>query len=180
MTTSELIQLSATIVGIITSITAVIISIVSLKQTQKSIEEANRPYVVVYRDYIQVLGNVQEYFIIKNFGKTGAIIDSLDFDPVYKESIRGKDIFPNITSTFIAPGQSISTVVSHNAFQGEREGVIQVTVQYHSGKKHYSEVITLNEDLINDLAFSKTNPSKNTTVQTIIAKATQEILRRRL
>lgn len=59
--------MTATLVGIITSIIAVVISVISLKVTRKSIEKANRPYIVVYGDYIQVLDSIQEHLIIKFF-----------------------------------------------------------------------------------------------------------------
>jgi hypothetical protein len=178
--TPQDVEIISTVVGLLVSFIAVIISIFSLKLTQKSIEEANRPYVVVYRDYIQVLNNVHEYIVIKNFGKTGAIIDSIIFDPPYKETIRDREIFQNISNTFIAPGQSITTVATPNAFEGEREGIIKVTIRYHANKKKYEEKITLNEDLIKDIAFSKSTPSKNKSIETVVTKAAEEILRRGL
>src|SRR5699024_605350 len=128
----EILQVLSLIVGIIVSVIAVIISLLALKQTQRSIEQANRPYVVVYRDYIQVLGNVQEHIIVKNFGKSGAVIDSLDFKPNYTDT-RGKKTFENIADTFVAPNQAISTVTSHNAFAENRKGVTDVTISYHNG-----------------------------------------------
>jgi len=175
-----IVQVVATIIGITTSIIAVVISILSLKQTQKSIEKANRPYVVVYRDYIQVSGNVHEYFIIKNFGKTGAIIEGITIDPEYINPLRKKRVFDNIQNTFIAPGQSISTVTNSNAFESKRTGLTTVIIDYHSGKNHYQEEIILNEELDNDFAFIKTSPSKNKTLEEIITKATEELLRRQL
>lgn len=176
----EIIQISASLVGIITSLIAVLISVLSLKQTQKSIEEANRPYVVVYRDYIQVLGNIQEHIIIKNFGKIGATIKSLSFEPQYKDSLREQEIFKNIENTFIAPNQSISTITSNNAFIGERNGIILSKVEYYSGKNHYEETFKLNEELLHDLAFSKTKPSKSKSMEEVIVNSTQELLRRKL
>lgn len=173
-------SITSTIVGMIVSIIAVIVSVLSLKQTQHSIEAANRPYVVVYRDYIQILNNVQEYIIIKNFGKTGAIIDSLNCNPSYKNTVTNKNVFENIGDTFIAPGQSISTVTSINALKEERRGVTEININYHANKKHYQETINLNGELKSDLIFSKTNPSKNKGVEEIIIKATQETLRKKL
>lgn len=173
-------EIFSTIVGLLVSIIAVIISVFSLKQTQKSIEEANRPYVVIYRDYIQINNTVHEYLIIKNFGKSGAVIDSIKFEPEFKDKILGNRVFSNINNTFIAPGQSISTVTAPNAFEGERNGVIIAKIDYHLGKVKYEDSISLNEDLIKDLLFTKSNASKNTSLETIIAKASEEILRRNL
>lgn len=176
---SETVQIISSIIGIVVSITAVVISVLSLKQTHRSIDEANRPYVVIYKDYIQVLGNVVEYMIVKNFGKSGATIDSLDFEPVYNET-RGNITFENINDTFIAPGQTISTVTSHNAFAKERKGTTKATIKYHTEDKKYEEEIILNEELEHDIVFSKTSPAKSATSEEVIAKAVQEILRRGL
>lgn len=172
-------------IGIGVSIVAVVISVLSLKQTQHSIEQTNRPYVVVYRDYIQVLNSIQEYIIIKNFGKTGATIDYLEFNPNnYKDYWRDRDIFKNIGNNFIAPGQAISTVTSHDAFgkneDEERSRITEVTIHYHNGKKRYQETIILNEELSNDLVFAKSNPTSKDTIEKVVAKAAQEILRKRL
>ena len=180
MEIKETVQIIASVVGIFTSVIAVIISVFSLKQTQKSIKDANRPYVVVYRDYIQVLGNIQEHIIIKNFGKTGAIIKSLSFDPTYKDSMRKKEIFKNISETFIAPSQSISTITSNNTFEGERNGIIKAEITYCSGKEYYKDIFTLNEELLHDLSFSKTKPSKSKKLEEVIVKSVQEVLRRKL
>ncbi|KLV27388.1 hypothetical protein ABW02_06855 [Niallia circulans] len=175
---SEQVQILSTIIGLVVSIVAVVISILSLKQTQQSIEEANRPYVVVYKDYIQVLSTVHEYIVVKNFGNSGAVIDSLEFNPEFL--VRDKNVFGNIGNSFIAPGQSISTAVSHNVFAGDRSGITEVTIKYHSGKKHFKEVIKLNEEIVKDFLFMKANPSSNKSLEEIITKATEEVLRRNL
>ncbi|PEK83566.1 MULTISPECIES: hypothetical protein [Bacillus cereus group] len=177
---TSLVQIISSIVGIGTSIVAIIISVFSLKTTKNSIEEANRPYVVVYRDYIQVLSNIHEYVIIKNFGKSGATIDSLIFEPTYLDSMKGKEIFKNVSDTFIAPGQSIATVVSTNPFAGNRHDKIKVTIKYHTDKKEYQEVIVLNEGILEDIIFTKSKPSDGRSIEEIMTKATEEILRRRL
>ncbi|KOP80699.1 hypothetical protein AMS59_04825 [Lysinibacillus sp. FJAT-14745] len=176
----EIINENAQILGLFAPLVAIIISVFALNQTKRSIEEANRPYVVVYRDYIQVLSSIHEYLVIKNFGKSGAIIDSVLFEPSYYDSVRNKEIFNNISDTFIAPGQSISKVVSTNAFAVERNGMIKVTIKYHAGKKKYQEVISLNEEIIHDLTFTKTKPSSSHSLQEVITKATEELLRRNL
>ena len=45
------------IVGVVVAIVAVGISVASLLQNQKSVERANRPYVVVYMDILQLLAS---------------------------------------------------------------------------------------------------------------------------
>ncbi|MGG5805291.1 hypothetical protein [Bacillus mycoides] len=176
---SNLVQVISPIVGIVISIVAIIISVLSLKVTKNSIEEANRPYVVIYRDYIQVLSNIHEYLIIKNFGKSGATIDSIIFDPSYVDSRTGKEFFENTSDTFIAPGQSITTVVSSNAFGEEHSGRVKITIKYHTEKKEYQEVITLNDEARRDIVFTKQKANRRS-IEEVMTNATEEVLRRRL
>ncbi|MCU5358545.1 hypothetical protein [Bacillus cereus] len=177
--TANIIQIISIIITTVISIISVVIAVKSLQTTQKSIEEANRPYVVVYRDHIQVLSTIVEYLVVKNFGKTGATIESLTFDPNYLNS-RSKPIFKNLENTFIAPGQSISTVVTTDPFQSGREGLTTATIRYRDSTRTYTEIINLNEELLRDLQFVKTNPSKSESVEKVIAKAATEILRKNL
>ncbi|PLC18144.1 hypothetical protein BV582_04960 [Bacillus paralicheniformis] len=177
---SDIIQIVSIFSTSIISIISIFIAVKSLKLTQKSIEDANRPYIVVYRDYIQVLANIHEYIVIKNFGKSGATIESLTFEPNYLDASRNKPIFKNIKNTFIAPGQSIVTPTGLHAFENNRKGVIVATINYRDNIRTYSEKMTLNEEILNDIAFTKSKPSKNESIQTVIAKAAQEFLRKNL
>lgn len=170
------------------TIVSLVISVKALKQSQKSIElteksilDSNRPYVVIYRDYIQVSSTVHEYVIIKNFGNTGAIIDQILFSPVLLDDIRGKKIFEHISGTFIAPGQSISTVSSVNVFKREKDlPDTNISITYHDDIKKYENRYSFSDNILHDISVSKTNPSKNKSIQQIMTSVTEEILRRQL
>ncbi len=101
----------------------------SLKLTQKSIEEANRPYIVCYMDYVDV-GYFQKYLVIKNFGKTPAIIKSIETDKEIEEFKNGKalDSLNNVT---IAPGQKFIRAISNKSIE---ECIFTITYQELSGK----------------------------------------------
>ena len=169
------------------SIVAVVISVKSLKQSEYSITQANRPYVVVYREYIQILDAVHELIVIKNFGKSGALIESITFSPEYKDRVNGfnKNLFRNINNTFIAPNQSITTVVSIDALndKAKREGITQVQVSYYDlsskNKDKYIEIFKINEDLRKDLVFSKSSPEKRS-ISDVFVSSFMELLRRRI
>lgn len=176
------------LIGVLVSIVAIVISVKSLKQSEYSIIQANRPYVVVYREYIQILDAVHELIVIKNFGKSGAIIESITFSPEYKDRVVGfnKNLFCNINNTFIAPNQSITTVVSTNALNDKvkRKGITKVQVSYYDlsskNKDKFIEVFNINEDLRKDLIFSKSFPDKNTSVSKVFISSFMELLRRNL
>lgn len=183
---SDYLEIASIAISAILTIVSLTISIIAVKQSQKSIKlteqsilDANRPYIVVYRDHVQVLSSVHEYTIIKNFGKTGAFVDSLTFTPKFKDSLKGRDVFGHISGTFIAPGQAISTVSSINVFSTPEDTPnIDATISYHDSINHYTDHFTLTTDILHDLYFSKSNPSKNKTVQEVITKASEELIRK--
>lgn len=187
LTVSDTIEIVSIIVSSILALLSLWIAVKSLKQSQKSIElaeltieESNRPYVVAYRDFIQVLNTPREYLIIKNFGNTGATIDSVCIDPPYENSDVGFQDLKNLENHFIAPRQSISTVIFANATNNHRKGIAEIRITYHTQQRKYSETFSINEDLKRDIYIAKSNPSKNKTVEEILAKSTEELLRRNL
>ena len=182
LSTSDWIELIGIVASLITGIIAIIISVKTLKQNSIMIEESTRPYIVVYREYVQVLSSIHEYLVIKNYGKTGATIDSLSIEPPYEKTDLPKkvSISDGISGQFLAPSQSLTTVLFANAFKNNRTGITRFTISYHTLEKSYSDTFTIREDLKNDIGFVKPEPSANQSIQKVIAKVTEEILRRNL
>lgn len=187
LTASDIIEIISIIISAILAIISLWIAIKSLKQSQKSIElaelsieESNRPYVVVYRDFIQVLNTAHEYLVIKNFGNTGATIDFWEISPPYNDSDVKFDDFKNLNNTFIAPRQSINSAVFANSANNRRTGITKISIKYHTDRRSYSDVFCINEDIMRDIIISKTNPAKSKTVEEILVKSTEELLRRSL
>ncbi|WP_258956444.1 hypothetical protein [Enterococcus malodoratus] len=188
LSVSDLIQLVSIIISALLTIVSLVISVRALKQSQKSIElteksilDSNRPYIVIYRDYIQVSSTVHEYVIVKNFGNTGAVIDDISFSPILLDDIRGKKVFEHIAGIFIAPGQSISTVSSVNVFKREKDlPDTSISIAYHDDIKKYENRYSFSDNILHDILVSKTNPSKNKSVQQIMTTVSEEILRRQL
>ena len=103
MTTTDIIEIIGIIASTTVSIVAIVISVMTLKQNSKMIEESTRPYVVVCGK----TANYQEprfYLIIKNYGSSGAIITKFICDHDLAEFSYRKEITPfkNICGTFIA------------------------------------------------------------------------------
>lgn len=138
-TLSDIIQLIGIIVSFFTSIVAITISFKTLRQNSKIIEETTRPYISIYFDYTQ-MGEPTGYFVVKNFGSTTAIIDSL----IYNEPIANHPVsFSNLPSIFngligngIAPNQKFLVPFKLNEYIG---GDSVFEISYHTGKKNYSE-----------------------------------------
>ncbi|MEK5425707.1 hypothetical protein [Cytobacillus sp. FSL R7-0680] len=179
MTTTDWIQIAAIIVSLITSLIAIIISSKSLKLTRYSIEEANRPYVVIYETDVQVSKSIHTYLVIKNFGNTGATIESINYYPEYRDVIFNRQPFLKVKNHFIAPGQQFSTSIRIK--NNSNKEVRTFHIKYRdSANKIYREKIILNEFSTSELVHAKTIPDKNTSLETVISKATEELIRRNL
>ena len=75
LTPSDVIQLIGILASLITSVIAIIISVLTLKQNSKMIDETSRPYVAIYAKTTN-FQSPQYYLVINNFGQTGATISS--------------------------------------------------------------------------------------------------------
>ncbi|MGE7984971.1 hypothetical protein [Lysinibacillus fusiformis] len=133
------------ILALVVSTISVVIAVISAKLTQRSIEEANRPYVVA--TIVTITTHRQEKILmIKNYGNIGATIDRVEFsEPLSNELLIQK--LSALSNTFIAPNQSIFHTLELPNSTIELVGSMEV--EYRDYKKKYKEVCTLNSKLIN-------------------------------
>lgn len=187
MTISDIIQIIASIIASISTIISIVIAVQSLKKSQKaielteiSIEEANRPYIVAYTDLVQISSTIHEYLIIKNFGKTGATITSFQVNPPYEKNYQNGQSggFDNLKDTFLAPNQSLTTILYANYFDKTRKGITNISITYKANQKEYKDNFIINEDI--NYTFSKVEPHKTKPLNQIITRAAEEIIRKNL
>ncbi|MHC5278904.1 hypothetical protein ACYRFT_01365 [Listeria kieliensis] len=177
--TSDLIQLVGIIASFTLSAVAIWQSRKSIKLTEKSILEANRANVVIYLDFINTMGTIHEYLVIKNLGASSATIEEIKINKELK-LLNGKNsIFSQSTPFLLAPNQSFSTCIKINAFDNPLE-IYKFNVTYYDSIAQYSTEFIINENLANDILFPKTTPSKSKTVEQILSYTTEEILRRHI
>lgn len=133
--TKDWIQLVTSIITAATSIIAIVISVRSLRATKRSIEDANRPYVVAYLAWMWLDDNLKEYLVIKNFGKTGATIKSISYDVPWLTPTTNTNVFGNMNGYFLAPDQKYTSLVEIDATgQGHarsRKVPITMTINYN-------------------------------------------------
>lgn len=110
-----------------------------LKQNALMIENSTRPYVTIYFDYTQ-MGNPFGHFVVKNFGSSSAIIDSIK----YNDSIKNHPvtianlpaIFDGLVGSNIAPNQKFFAPFKVYEYVG---GTAIFDIAYHTESKSYSE-----------------------------------------
>ncbi|MBS5885168.1 hypothetical protein [Clostridium sp.] len=174
MTNSDTIQIISIIVSTIISIVSIYIAIKSLKQTNKSIIDANKSDVVIYSDYIQVHSSRMNYLIIKNFGKSSAVIDNIEFsnDNFYANANKP---FYNLSKCSIAPNQVYSSRVK---YKKDPYVSFDVTINYHDNMGSYSKTFPINTEAIAKQLVSLTTNNQQTELERTISTIGQELIRR--
>ena len=145
MTIGDWINVTLCILSFILAAISVVTVVITLRQNHKIIEESNRPYITIYGDEAN-FSSPQFYLIVKNFGKTGAIINSLECDvDLSKYSFQtGITPFQNIVGTLIAPNQNIVCNIDNLKLGADNISVVNFTVSYSSNGKVYCEKYPVN------------------------------------
>ena len=152
---SDIIEIIGIITSTAVSITAIIISVKTLKQAQitneqnnRMLEESTRPYITIYLDAITICEQ-DSFFVLKNFGQSPGRITLFEYDPIL-ESLetspqRGNQLkneqYAYVKGITLAPGQS--KMMSCNVPKIPKD-VLSFKIGYVSSCKYYEESIELN------------------------------------
>lgn len=128
------------------------------------IKESTRAYITIYVDYYQ-FGSPIGYFVIKNFGQTAAIIQSIEYNqeltkanPKYGEFTT---LFDNLSDSSLSPNQKILIPFDYNAL---KETKCNFDIKYKCDKSKYKEHIELDVSKYGKLSsvrVSSNNLDKN-------------------
>lgn len=144
LSTIEFLDVVKTISEVLLSALAIIISVVAVVKTSKDnnmiLEETSRAYVSIYTEAL-IANRSHFYIVFRNFGKTNAIMQNIEIDEKTKEmtKIGNKDFFSYIAKCTIAPGQSITHVVTTGDKEFDFEHVSEFIITYLSGAKVYTD-----------------------------------------
>lgn len=121
---------------------SVIFVVITLRQNSKMIENATRPYICVYGDFINS-GSPQFFIVIKNFGSSAATLTRFhiqeDLSDCYGVS-PARDYLSEISGGIFAPGQSRICRMDYQKVPD----LLHISLEYSSGKKTYSENLAVN------------------------------------
>lgn len=159
LTTSDIIEICGIISSLFVSIVAIAISLISIRQNSRMMEETTRPNLQIYPVYM----NSILYIIIKNFGASEAYIDQITcshkFTP--KETLGdklGEDIFSNVKGAILSPGYAIKCpLIAHNVADDD----FKFYVKYHSSEKTYDAEFQFNVSA--NAPFADLYPTSKTT-----------------
>lgn len=140
ISTSDLIQVVGIIVAIFTGIASIIISVLSLRQNSKMIEESARPVISIYGQSVNS-GTSMFYLVVKNFGNSPAQITKFDSDFADCYDLRSNiNYIEDIVGSIIAPGQSRICKMDYD----KTDRLITVNLEYKFAKRKFKETFTAN------------------------------------
>lgn len=139
MDISTKVNIALCVLSFILAAVSVVTVVITLRQNNRMIENSTRPYISIYFDYIQ-MGEPIGYLIVKNFGSSTAIIDSLTYNDViakHPSSLANLPaIFNGLVGSSIVPGQKFFAPFKLYEYIG---GDSIFDISYHVGNKKYTD-----------------------------------------
>lgn len=171
MTTKDAIDVCLTISTVIISVIALIQSNKSIRLTEKSIKDANRPYLSVYTETIDTI-YFSAHLVLKNFGNTSAKILNISIEGV-PEKTRFPIDFSSLVGGVIAPNQKFTT-----AFDTEIQTTLFFQIQYQEldGTVH-TENFAVKTDMSRTMHWNSPNNRKDTPEAAAIKKSAHAIIK---
>lgn len=156
LSSSDKIEIFSIIASLVTSIIAIIISILTLIQNNKMIFESNKPNISIFTKVIS-FSSPYLYLILKNFGNNGATIINIEYDNELNAYFERKP-FKNMHNVFIAPNQSFVYPLD---FDKDLDKSINFKIKYKYLKKDYVEICTVNLNHYKDICSTKIHNSND-------------------
>ncbi|MGM0143732.1 hypothetical protein IGJ94_000259 [Enterococcus sp. AZ153] len=149
MSISDWIQIIAIVVSLVISVISILQTRKSLKITEENIKAESRPYLSFYVEYSQK-NPEHKFFVIKNFGKTAAKVNRISFDKnLDKYTDRFK--FSSLIGGTIAPGQKFTSFIEPNYKE-----TLTVILSYEDvNKQEYEETFVVKTDIASSLLWVK-------------------------
>lgn len=178
LTVSDIIEIIGIISSTTVSIVAIVISLASLRQNSRMIEESTRPNLQIYPVYLDAI----LYIVIKNYGASEAYIDEIickhKFTP--EETMGGKlgeDIFSRVKGAIFSPGYSLKCpLIAHKISDDD----FYFHISYHSSEKSYEAEFHFN--VASNAPFADIYPVSRTTDEHLksISRELSNIVKTRL
>ena len=170
MSTKEIIEVGLALIGLIVSFVAIWQSHKSIKLTEQSIRDANRPYIGVSIESIDTV-YLEKFIVFKNYGNSSAKLTSLKFKSETSNIAFIKNNMQSLVGGTIMPGQKFTSTIDDNFKE-----LIKIEICYEGPDKvSYSEVFDIKTDMSSDLLWGKKTLSSDDKVSTAIKLGAQSI-----
>lgn len=170
MSIKAIIELGLALVGLIVSFVAIWQSRKSIKLTEQSIRDANRPYVGISIESIDTV-YFEKFIVFKNHGNSSAKLKSLEF----KNDTSNLDFIKNNMQSLVG-GTIMPGLKFTSSIDSEFKNLIQIEICYEGlDKVTYSEVFNIKTDMSSDLLWERHTLSSDDKVATAIKLGAQSI-----
>lgn len=176
MSLSDTLELFGILASTITSIIAIVISVLTLRQNAKMIEDSSRPCIGIYGLSTYICER-NYYIILKNYGSSPARIESLtyDFDIVLLSKHKNCEPFSHIDGASIAPGQSYRCAIDFDKVTKYNLTCINFHICYSSGIRKYEDDIFLKIDANLGNLEAHTKSKEEKTPLAVISETLQDM-----
>ena len=177
MDASVVVNIILCVLSFILAAISVVTVVITLQQNSRMIENATRPYLVVYSEKTNI-GFPTYYLCVKNLGQSGATISQFSCDKNLGEISFSSNVIPfqHLEGTFLAPGQTIYCSIDYT--KAKDFPPVTFSLAYTANSKKYEETITISFDAYSDLLLLRTG-SKDEPLKAI-ASAMQELVEKNL
>lgn len=154
MDLSDIIQIIGIIASLVTSTIAIIISVITVRQNSKMIEESSRASISIYTQSINT-GTPMLFLIVRNFGHSPASIQEFNYNFNFENCYHfhaDRDYLKGLIGSTIAPGQSKICRIDYNKI----DRPITFSIKYVSSGKTYSDYFTIDLKAGANMPVSKT------------------------
>lgn len=176
LSASSAISLIGILVSLLVSLIAIAISVISLRQNSKMIEESSRAVISIYTQTINT-GTPMLFIVVKNFGNSAAVIHKLDYDFDLSDCYKfrsERDYLKDLIGSTLAPKQSRICSLEYEKLTRP----ITFVLEHQSGRKKYRDSFTIDLTAGVNIPAPKTaTPGKESTV---ISYTLQEMLQKNL
>lgn len=173
---SDIIELIGVLTSLFTGVVAIVISLITLKQNSKMIEESTRPVINIYGQSINP-GSPSFYIVVKNFGNSMATITKFDTDFDFTDCYgfsTDRNWIKEFVNSSIAPGQSRICRLDYQKITRP----VTFHIEYSSSTKKYSDIMTV--DLKSGVALLSAKNSTEGKELHAISYTLQEMLQKNL
>lgn len=170
MSISDWIEVIGIISSFLLSAVALWQSRKSIKLTEESIHDANRPYISIYTESIDTI-YFSKHIALKNFGNTSAKIINIDMASDQDEKFKGD--FSSLIGGSIAPNQKFTTALP-TKFKNRL--CFKISYQDLSGTI-YTEIFNVKTDMTNSQLWASNESQKDSQEATAIKKAAHAIIK---
>ena len=151
MQTSDIIEIISIIANLTTSIIAIVISMLTLKQSSEAIIESSRADIVFY---IDTLTGAQQFLTIKNFGKSVGKVLDIKITPELNYS--KNPILVDYTNILLAPNQCVKSWFPFSDYPDKR---FDVYIKYETLGKPYEYNYTIDLSYIKAIDYLYKSPT---------------------